>query len=45
MCSPQYSYYDTFIEILIEKELLLKQEKFDIELIEEIINNIFLNKT
>jgi len=41
MCSFQYGYCDTFIEILIEKGLLLKQEKYDIELIEEIINNVF----
>lgn len=45
MQSQKYNYYDIFVETLIEKGLLIQQEKYNIKLIEEIINSIFLDKT
>jgi len=41
MYCPKYNFYDIFVETLIEKGLLLQQEKCNMELIKEIINNIF----
>ncbi len=45
MQSQKYDYYDVFVESLIKKGLLIQQERYNIKLMEEIINAIFFNKT